>query len=71
MMSGLVTQGSDCRLLTHKEYAVKMIESIIKDTDVDPYAKHMTEELGVSGLFDLARVRLFLYFFLFYLITAQ
>ena len=54
MMSGLVTQGSDCRLLTHKEYAVEMIESIIKDTDVDPYAKHMTEELGVSGLFDLA-----------------
>ena len=48
-----------------------MIESIIKDTDVDPYTEYMTEELGVSSLFDLARVRLFLYFFLFYLITAQ
>lgn len=71
MMSGLVTQGSDCRLLTHKEYVVEMIESIIKDTDVDPYTEYMTEELGVSSLFDLARVRLFLYFFLFYLITAQ
>ena len=43
--SGPVTQGSIHHFLTHKEHAVKMIESIIKDTDVDPCAKQMTEEL--------------------------
>ena len=43
--SGPVTQGSIHHFLTHKEHAVKMIESIIKDTDVDPYAKQMSEEL--------------------------
>ena len=43
--SGPVTQGSIHHLLTHTEHAVKMIESIIKDTDVDPCAKQITEEL--------------------------
>ena len=37
--SGPVTQGLDHRLLTHKNYAVEMIESIIKDKDVDHCAK--------------------------------
>jgi len=58
--TGLVTQGTVCRLLTHKEYAVKMVESIIKD--MDPCAEQMTKELGALGLFDLSRVRPFLKF---------
>ena len=62
-MSGLITQELDRRLLTHKDYAVEMVESIIKDKDVDPCVEEMTEELGASGLFDLARVRFFLSFF--------
>ena len=43
--SGPITQGSIHHLLTHTKHAVKMIESIIKDTDVDPCAKQITEEL--------------------------
>ena len=38
-MSGLVTQGLDCHLVTHKDYIVEVIESIIKDKDVDPCAE--------------------------------
>lgn len=52
---GLVTQGTR-RLLTHKGYAVEMVKSIIKETDVDPCAKQETEDLGASDLFDLSRV---------------
>ena len=52
--SSPVTQGLDPRLLTHKDNVVEVIESIIKDKDVDPYAEQMMEELGASGLFDLA-----------------
>ena len=33
--SGPVTEGSRC-LLTHKDYAVEEIESLIKPTDIDP-----------------------------------
>ena len=31
-----VTQDSVRRLLTHKDYAVEMLESIIKNKDTDP-----------------------------------
>ena len=62
-MLGPITQELDRRLLTHKVYAVEMVESIIKDKDVDPCAEEMTEELGASSFFDLARVRFFLSFF--------
>jgi len=34
-----------------------MVGSIIRDKDVDPCAEQGTDELGVLGLFDLARVR--------------
>ena len=36
--SGPVTEGSRC-LLTHKDYAVEEIESLIKPTDIDPCAQ--------------------------------
>ena len=57
---GLMTTSSpvikeiDRRLLTHKEYAVEMMESIIENQDVDPCTEQGTEELGSSGLLDLA-----------------
>ena len=63
--TGPVTQGTVRRLLMHKEHAVEMVESIIKDVDLDPCAEQMTEESGVSGLFDLSKVHLFLLLFLF------
>ena len=56
MMSlGPVTQGTRC-LLTHKGYAVEMVESIIKETNMDPCAEQETEDLGASGLFYLSGV---------------
>ena len=58
-----ITQDSEHRLLIHKDYAVKMLESIIKEKDADPYASQVTKELGDSGLFDLARVGIFHSFF--------
>ena len=55
-LAGSVMQGTICRLLTHKEHAVEMVESIIKETDFDLCVEQLTEDLGASGLFDLARV---------------
>ena len=56
------------RLLINKGYAVEMIESIIKETDLYLCAKQEMEDLGASGLFDLSREcafpRLF-YFFVY------
>ena len=65
--SGLITQELDRRLLTHKDYAVEMMESIINDKDVDPCVEEATEELGALGLFDIGRVRFFLYLLIFML----
>ncbi|KAL0013731.1 hypothetical protein SO802_000800 [Lithocarpus litseifolius] len=47
---GLINQGPVRCHLTHKEHAVEMVESIIKEVDLDPRAKEMTEDLGVSGI---------------------
>ena len=54
---GPVALGAIRRILTHKDYAVEMVNSIIKETDLDPCADQTTEDLGASGLFDLSRVR--------------
>ena len=61
--SGPVAQGSDRHLLTHKDYAIEMVESIIRDKDVYLCVEQGMEELGASGLFDLARVHFCLRFF--------
>ena len=53
--SGPINEGPRC-MLTHKDYAVEEIESLIKPTDIDPCAQLGTNELGASSLFDLARV---------------
>ena len=60
---GPVTQDSKRRLLAYKDYVVEMLESIIKDKDVDPYVGQATGELRDSGLYDLARVSIFRSFF--------
>ena len=47
-----------------------MVESIIKDKDVDPCAKEMTKELGASGLFDgCSFLSFFLSFFSYLLLN--
>ena len=46
------------RLVTHKDYAIEMVSLIIKETNLDPYGEHSSEDLGASGLFDLSRVYL-------------
>lgn len=59
MGKGPVAEGANRRLLTHKENAVKMVKSIIKEKDLDPCAEQTTKDLGVSGLFDLSRICFF------------
>ena len=55
MVMGPITQGTR-RLLMYKWYVVEMVESIIRETDLDPCAEQEIEDLGVSCLFDLSRV---------------
>ena len=52
-----VIEGPRC-LLTHKDYAVGEVESLIKSTDIDSCAQLGMEELGASTLFDLIWVSL-------------
>ena len=53
--TGLVSEGP-CRLLTHKDYAVGGVESLIKPSDIEPCDQVGTNDLGASALFDLTRV---------------
>nr|POE62467.1 hypothetical protein CFP56_26398 [Quercus suber] len=52
---GPVTLDPIQRLVTHKDYAIKMVTSIIKETDLDPCGEHSSEDLRYSGLYDLSR----------------
>ena len=65
--SSLVAQEPNPRLLTHKDYAIGVVESMIREKDVDPCAEQGTEELGASCLFDLARVHFCPHFFFIHL----
>ena len=47
--TGPVIGGPRC-LLTHKDYAVEEVKTLIKPTDVDPYAKLGTEKLVLTLL---------------------
>ena len=60
--TGPVSQGP-CRLLTHKEYVVGEVKSLIKPTDIDPCDQVGTEDLRASALFNLTKVCL-LFFWL-------
>ena len=53
--SGSIIEGPRY-LLTHKDYAVEEVGSIIKLTDIGPCDLLRMEDLGASTLFDLARV---------------
>ena len=53
--TGPVSEGP-YRLLTHKDYAVGEVESLIKPTDIEPCDQVGTDDLGASALFDLTRV---------------
>ena len=50
-----VIEGPRC-LLTHKDYTIEEVESLIKQTDLDPCAQLGTEDLRASAFFDIARV---------------
>ena len=52
---GPVNEGP-CRLLTHKDYAIKEVKSFVKPADIKPYDQLGTEDLGASALFDLTSV---------------
>ena len=51
--TGPVVEGL-CHLLTHKDYAVEIMESFIKPMDVEPFNELGMEELGALALFDLS-----------------
>ena len=53
--TGLVNEGP-YRLLTHKDYAIGEVESLIKPTDIEPCDQVGMEDLGASALFDLTGV---------------
>lgn len=38
------------------DYVIEMVNSIIKEMDLDPCGEHSSEDLGASSLFDLSRV---------------
>ena len=53
---GLIILDPIQRLVTHKDYAIEMVNSIIKETDLDPSGEHSLEDLGASSLYNLLRV---------------
>ena len=57
--SGPVNEGPCC-LLTHKDYAIGEVKSLIKPTDIEPCDQLGTKDLGASALFDLTWVCLLL-----------
>ena len=44
------------RLVTDKDYAIGMINSISKETNLDPCGEHATKDLRALGLYDMLRV---------------
>ena len=43
---GPVLLGTVRRLLTYKEHTIEMVDSIIKEMDLDPCANQTTKDLG-------------------------
>lgn len=64
MGKDLVPQRAIRCLLTHKEYVVEIVDSIIKETNLEHCVDQIAEDLGALGLFDLSRVCLFQTMFL-------
>lgn len=55
-VSGTVAPNPVHHLLTHKDYAVEVAESILKEEKIELCDDQSTDEIGSSGLFDLSRV---------------
>ena len=53
---GLVDLDPVQRLVTHKDYTVEMVTSIIKETDLDLCGGQTSEDFGAYSLYDLSRV---------------
>ena len=53
---GPIVPSAVQRLVTHKDYVVEMVNLIIKETDLDPYGEHTSEDLGASSLYYLSSV---------------
>lgn len=58
MSKGLVVNDPVQKLLTCKDYAVEMVNLIIKKTDLEPYAGYTMEDLRALCLYDLSRVQI-------------
>lgn len=56
MGKDLVPQRAIRCLLTYKEYVVEIVDSIIKETNLEHCVDQIAEDLGALGLFDLSRV---------------
>ena len=56
MGKGPIVPSPVQRLVTHKDYAVEMVNLIIKETNLDLCGEHTSEDLGASGLYYLSRV---------------
>ena len=50
MGKGPAVYGPVQRLVTHKDYAIEMVNSIIKEMDMDVCGEHTLEDLGASSL---------------------
>ena len=54
----MMGKGPVQRLVIHKDYVVEMVTSIIKETNLNVYGEHTSEDLGAFGLYNLSRVRI-------------
>ena len=61
--TGPVTQGTVHRLLMHKEHAVEMVESIIKDADLDPVLSKRQRSRGRQVFLTFLGCVFFFFFF--------
>ena len=52
MGKGPVAPGPVQKHVTHKDYAVEMVTSIIKEMNLNPCGEHISEDLGASGLYN-------------------
>ena len=59
---GPAVHGPVQRLVTHNDYAIEMVNSIIKEMDMDVCGEHTLEDLGVSSLYHLLRVHIHFFF---------
>lgn len=52
----LVAPNPVHQMITQKDYAIEMVNLIIKEKNLDLFGEYSLEDLGASSLFDLSRV---------------